>query len=242
MIRKTWAWILLAGLTAAAAGAQTTDELIAKNIEARGGKDRIKAVKSLRMSGRMNAGEGRVAQFKTELVRPDKMRNETTFQGETRVQLFNGKTGWVMMGGEAQPIPEEAAASMAAQADFDGPLVDAQEKGNRVEFAGKADVDGKPAYKLKVTKKNGDVEYHYLDAARYLETKVEGRSKAGDREVEGETTLGDYRTVDGVAYPFRIESKQKGAPSGMTVTIDKIDVNPDLPPSRFEKTAPQPHP
>lgn len=236
---KIGVWTLLAGLVAAAAGAQTVDELIARNLEARGGKDKVKAVKSLRMTGRMAAGEGREARFITELVRPNKMRTETTFQGETRIQVFNGKSGWVVMGGdEPEAIPGEAAESMGAQADFDGVLVDAPEKGNRVELAGKEDVAGTPAYKLKVTKKSGDVEVHYLDAARYLEIKIEGRNKVGGREVEGESTLGDYRAVNGVVYPFSIRSKQKGAPGGMTVTIDKIEVNPDLPASRFEKPAP----
>ena len=44
--------------------------------------------------------------------------------------------------------------------------MDYKAKGNTVELMGKEDVEGTPAYKLKVTKKSGNIEYDYLDAQR----------------------------------------------------------------------------
>lgn len=239
MIRKTFVCALLLGAVAVAAGAQgpqTVDELIARNIEARGGMEKIKTVKSLRMTGKMVPGPGAEASFTTELARPDKVRTEVTFRGESRIQVFNGQNGWLALGkGQPEAIPEEDVKGMEAQADFDGPLVGFREKGNQIELAGKEDVAGKPAYNLKLTKKNGDVEIHSLDAETFLEVKVAGKSVVRGETVEGETSLGDYRKVDGLAYPFSIHSKQKGAQGGMAVTFSKIEVNPDLPADRFEK-------
>jgi outer membrane lipoprotein-sorting protein len=236
--RRTFAWALAACLVAAAAGAQTVDELIAKNLEARGGKDKIKAVKSLRMTGKMAMGEGMEAPFTMEMARPNKIRNEFTFQGMTGVQAFDGTSGWMVMPFMGKKEPEAVSGDdlkrIAEQADFDGVLVDYKDKGHQVELVGKADVDGSPAYKLKVTKKSGDVSYVYLDAEQYLEVKVEGKTKIRGQEIEGETRLGDYKPVDGVVFAHSIQQKAKDAPGGMTISIDKIEVNPEVPASRFE--------
>lgn len=241
-IRKTFVWALLAGLTAAAASAQTADELIAKHIQARGGMDKIKAVKSMRMSGKMTLGQGIEAPFTLEMARPKKMHMEFTLQGMTGIQVYDGTNGWSVMPFMGKKDPEPVAGDdlkeMDEQADLDGPLVDYKDKGSQVELAGKADVEGAPAYKLKVTKKTGDVEYHYLDAEQYLEVKVEGKRKVRGQEMEGETTFGDYKQVEGLTFPFSMQSKQKGAPAGMTMTVDKIEVNPEVAASRFEKPEP----
>src|SRR5436305_4820309 len=240
MIRKTFACLLLAGLVSAAAGAQTVDELIAKNEAARGGLDKLKAVKALRMTGKMEIGQGMEAPFTMEMARPKKVRMEFTLQGMTGIQAFDGQGGWMVMPfmgkKDPEPIAGDDLKNMEDQADFDGPLVDYEEEGHQVELVGKQDLEGTPAYKLKVTKKNGDISYIYLDAEQYLELKVEGKTKMRGQEVEGETTLGNYKEVNGLIFPFSIQSKQKGAPAGagMSMTIDKIEVNPDVPSSRFE--------
>jgi outer membrane lipoprotein-sorting protein len=238
MIRKTFALALLAGLVSIAATAQTADELIAKSIEARGGKDKLKAVKTLRMTGKMALPQGMEAPFTAELARPNKMRRDFTIQGMTGSMAYDGTSGWSLMPfmgkKEAEPMSGDDLKALEDEADFDGPLVDYKEKGHQVELVGKEDVDGSPAYKLKVTKKNGDVEYHYLDAEQYLEVKVEGKQKMRGQEIEGVSTLGNYKEVGDLIFPFSIESKQKGAPGSMVITIDKVEINPDVPASRFE--------
>jgi outer membrane lipoprotein-sorting protein len=241
MIRKTFAWLLVAGLAGAAVQAQTADELIAKNLQARGGKDKIKAVQSARMTGKMVMGQGMEAPFTLEMSRPNKMRMEFTIQGMTGVQAFDGKTGWSVMPFMGKKDPEAMSADevkqAADQADMDGVLVDYKDKGHQVEYAGKEDVEGTPAYKLKVTKKNGDIANVYLDAESYLEIKQAGKTKMRGQEIEGETTFGDFKTVDGLVFPFSMEQKAKGMPVGMTMTISKIELNPTVEGSRFAMPA-----
>jgi outer membrane lipoprotein-sorting protein len=241
MIRKTFAWLLVAGLTGAAIHAQTADEIIAKNIQARGGKDKLKAVQSERVTGKVVMGQGMEAPFTRELVRPNKMRMEFTIQGMTGVQAYDGKSGWSVMPFMGKKDPEAMSADdlkqVADDADMDGPLVDYKDKGNQVELVGKADVEGTPAYKLKVTKKNGDVVNLYLDADSYLEIKAEGKTKVRGQEIEGETTFGDYKTVEGLTFPFSMEQKAKGMPGGMTISVTKVEINPKLEDSRFAMPA-----
>lgn len=246
MIRKTFALLLVAGLTGAALHAQTADDIINKHLQARGGKDKIKAVQSERMTGKMTMGQGMEAPVIMELSRPNKLRMEFTIQGMTGVQAYDGKAGWSVMPFMGKTDPEAMSADEIKQtedqADIDGPLVDYKEKGHQVELIGKEDVEGTPAYKLKVTKKNGDIVNLFVDADQYMLIKESGKVTIRGQEIESETTFGDFKPVDGVIYPFSIESKAKGAPAGMAITVSKIEVNPTLDASRFAMPAAAPKP
>jgi outer membrane lipoprotein-sorting protein len=241
MIRKTFAWLLVAGLAGAAVQAQTADEIINKNIEARGGKDKIKALQSARMTGKLVMGQGMEAPFTIEVARPNKSRMEFTIQGMTGVQAFDGKSGWSVMPFMGKKDPEAMSADeskeMADRGDIDGVLVDYKDKGHTVEYVGKEDVEGTPAYHLKITKKNGDVVHSYIDTESYMEIKEAAKVKQRGQEIEGETVFGDFKTVEGLVFPFSMEQKAKGMPGGMTMTFSKVEINPKLEDSRFAMPA-----
>jgi outer membrane lipoprotein-sorting protein len=243
MIRKTFAWLLVAGLACAAAQAQTADELIEKNLQASGGRQKIEAVKSVRMTGKMVAPQGMEIPITMEYKEPDKLRTEATVQGMTMIQALNGKEGWMVapfMGKkDPEKMSDEDVKRATEQLDSFDMLTKYKEKGHTVEYVGKEDLEGTPAYKLKLTKKNGDVSYLYLDAESYLLVKVSGKTKIQGQELESETSMGDYKTVDGVLYPHSIESQAKGMPGKMVMTFSKIEVNPSLDDSRFTMPAPE---
>lgn len=241
MNRKTFAWLLVAGLTGAAAWAQTADEIIEKHLQAIGGRDKLKAVQNERITGKMVMGQGMEAPFTMEMARPNKMRMEFTVQGMTGIQAFDGKTGWSVMPfmGKTEPeaMPEDDVKRMEEQADIDGLLLDYKEKGRQVEYVGKEDLEGTPVHKLKVTQKNGDVVFVYIDAEQFLQLKQSGKTKIRGQEVESETTFGDFKTVDGLVFPHSIEQKAQGMPAGMVMTIAKVEVNPGVADGRFTMPA-----
>lgn len=241
MNRKTFAWLLVAGLTGAAAWAQTADEIIEKHLQAIGGRDKLKAVQNERITGKMVMGQGMEAPFTMEMARPNKMRMEFTVQGMTGIQAFDGKTGWSVMPfmGKTEPeaMPDEDVKRMEEQADIDGLLLDYKDKGRQVEYVGKEDLEGTPVHKLKVTQKNGDVVFVYIDAEQFLQLKQSGKTKIRGQEVESETTFGDFKTVEGLVFPHSIEQKAQGMPAGMVMTISKVEVNPGLADGRFTMPA-----
>ncbi len=241
MLRRTLMGIALVALLAPVATAQTADEIVAKNIKAKGGLEKIKAVKALRVSGKMVMGQGFEAPFTMMQKRPKQTRTEFVFQGMTGVQAYDGKNGWMVMPfmGKKDPeaVPAEQAEMMDEQADMDGPLVDYKEKGNKIELLGKEQVEGADAYKLKVTLKSGQVRTYYFDAESGLEIKVEAKRTIRGTEVEGETVLGDYKEVDGMMMPHTMENGAKGSPQKQKMVIDKIEVNPDLADSLFAMPA-----
>jgi hypothetical protein len=214
------------------ASAQTVDELIAKNIEAKGGLTKIKAVKSMRATGKMIGGPGMEFPFVMVSKRPKSTRLEFTFQGMTGMQVYDGKTAWASMPfmGKKEPevMPPDQSKEIEEQADFDGPLMDYKEKGHTVELVGKDQVEGADAYKLKVTLKGGDVRTIYLDAETYLEIKVEAKRMVRGTEMEGESLLSDYKEVGGMMMAHLIDSGAKGSPMRQKLVIDKIELNPEI--------------
>lgn len=226
-------WLVAAMLFVLAGGASalTVDELIAKNIEARGGLEKIRAIQSLRQTGKVQFGSTALG-YVWLGKRPGMVRTEISFQGLTAITSYDGSVGWRIQPFRGRIDPEKMAADdvkpMQLDADIDGPLIDYQKKGNKVEYLGTEDVDGTDAHKLKVTLKNGDVRYIYLDPNYYLDIRVIDQTRIRGAQDESETDLGDYEQVNGVFLPFSIESGPKGGPKNAKVTIDKAEANVEL--------------
>lgn len=244
MLRKTLMGITLLALLAPlapVASAQTVDELIAKNIEAKGGMAKLKAVTSTRATGKMIGGPGMEFPFVMMNKRPNNFRMEFSVQGMTGMQVYDGTTAWMSMPfmGKKEPevMPAEEAKEFAEQADFDGPLVDYKTKGHTVELVGREQVEGADAYKLKLTMKGGSIRNIYLDAETFLEIKMESKRTIRGTEVEGESYLSDYKEVGGMMMPHVMENGTKGSPQRQKIMIEKIELNAAIADSLFAMPA-----
>ena len=226
------------------AAAQTVDEIIAKSIEARGGEAKLRAVKTVRMTGKIEVGPGMVAPATLVFKRPGMVRQEFTVQGMTAIVAYDGKDGWDVMPfqgkKDAEPMAADDVKEMEDQADLDGPLMDYKAKGNTVEYLGKEKVEGSDAYKLKVTRKNGNAETAFIDADSGLEVKTVSKRKVHGNEQEVESTYSDFRNVDGLIIPFSIEQGAVGSPQKQKITIDKVEINPELADGQFHMPPPAP--
>jgi hypothetical protein len=216
---------------------QTADELVQKNIQAKGGIDKIKAIKSIRLLGKLDGGGGFSAATLQENQRPNLLRETLSLQGMTAIQAYDGSTGWQVQpfGGHKDPefLGEDDLRDLLLDADFDGPLVDYKEKGNTVEFLGHDVVDGDDALRLKVTQKNGDIIYYYLDPDTFLEIRKEVQEFIRGSVRESVVEYGSYKPVAGVMYPFAISQGSRANPATQTTTIRKIEVNVNINPADF---------
>lgn len=212
---------------------KTADEVIAKYIEAIGGRAKLDSVKSLRMTGKATGMGGIEIPMVVEFKRPKKVRVEFTVQGMTGIQAFDGTTGWFILPfmGKTDPekMPPDAVEFIEDQGNFEGPLVDYKKKGHQVELVGKEDFEGSEVYKLKVTKKNGNVEYYFLDAEYYIPLQMKGKRTFQGTEVEMTTMFGDYKEADGLLLAHSIK---QGGMAG-DVTFEKVELNVNLPDERF---------
>jgi len=226
-----------------AAQAQTVDEVIAKNIQAHGGAEKLKSVHSLRTTAKFNQGSFR-ADFRQENKRADKVREELIIQGLAQVQAYDGKTGWQIspFGGRKDPelLSQDDLKSLVVDSDIDGPLMDYKEKGHKAELVGHDSVEGTDCFKIKLSMKNGDVRYYYLDADSHLELKLEIQTTIRGALQENELYYGDYEQVNGIYYPFAVEQAQKGSASRAQITVEKIEQNVTLEDAHFSMPVSKP--
>jgi hypothetical protein len=217
--------------------AQSAEELVNKNIQAKGGIEKIKAIKSIRIRGKLNGGGGFTAATMQENERPNLVRETFTLQGMTAVTAYDGTTGWQIQpfGGHKDPefMGEDDLKALLLDADFDGPLLDYKEKGNTVEFLGHDVVDGDDALRLKVTLKDGDIIYYYLDPDTFLEFRKEVQEFIRGSVRESVTEIGSYEPVGGVMYPYSISQGSKANPAAQTTTVEKIEVNVTIDKANF---------
>jgi len=210
--------------------APTLDELVAKNIEAKGGAGALNSLQSLKLTGKVLVNEGQVQFGYSETKkRPEEVRSEATLQGMTAVEAYDGKEGWKISPFQGRKDPEKMSADdtkpLIEDAEIDGPLVNWKEKGSTLEYLGREDVDGTSAYKIKVTRKNGDVNFVYLDPDHFLEIRILTQRVRHGAQEETETDVGDYEKIGGVFIPFSIEEGRKGDPDKQKLVIEKAEAN-----------------
>ena len=223
-----------------AIGAQTkltADEILARYVKTVGGADKIQSVKTLRRVGKFTGDDGFEAIVIQESTRPNKVREEFSLQGMTGVNAYDGTSGWKVdpFGGKKDPesLSEEELRSILEDSDFDEPLINYREKGNKVELVGMDQIEGTDVYKLKVTLKSGDTRYYYMDTDSYVPIKYETKRIIRGTPQESETTLGDYKQVGGWFLPFSMETRQKGSSGSQKITFDKIEFNVPIDTTRY---------
>jgi outer membrane lipoprotein-sorting protein len=222
-MKKTILSFVFATLCVLVAQAQTADEILTKMIAARGGADKLNAVKSMKMEATM-AVMGMELPVKTTLVPKRGLRIDITAMGQEIIQAVDGNMAWTIappMGiNSPTELPAEQAKGMVAQLDLSGGLVGYKENGTTVELQGSEKLDGADVFKLKMTTKDGLVATNYVDASTYYVVKTVV-------EVAGtsvETRISNYKMVEGIAFPFTTEVKneQMGA---MVSNVTKIELN-----------------
>ncbi len=219
-------------LPAQQARAESANELVAKNLAARGGAEKLAAISSIKFIGKMVfPGDFELTYLETRVRKNSAALYESSVQGLTLVQGYNGKIGWRINPFEGRRDPERMSQddtrALADDATIDGPLLSAKARGSTVSYLGREDFEGTNAYKLRVSDRSGAEYVYYLDPDTYLEIRVvETRKLRGARQVMA-AELGDYERVNGVYFPFAIQSGPIDAgPSGrQRITIDSAQAN-----------------
>jgi hypothetical protein len=217
----------------------TAEELAAKNAEAKGGLEKLRAVQSLRTTGRMLLNNGQLeATLVQSVKRPGSIRVDMTVQGLTLTQAYDGREGWRVNPFQGRKDAERMAGDevkeLIEEAEIGGPLVDWQARGSTLAYLGTQDVDGTEAHKIKVTRKNGDVQNVFLDPDHFLEIRIESQRMVRGVQQERVTDFGDYEKVDGVYIPFSAEGGPKGSSDRQQIQITKAEVNVPLDEALFQ--------
>lgn len=231
--------------TAAFAADLTAAQIVDKNVAARGGLAAWRAVESMAMTGEMDLG-GKLdakAPYTMSLKRPHKSRLEIRFQNQTAVQTYDGKQGWkyrpYLGRTDAELLTAAELKSEEATDELDGALADAARKGTKVELQGVDKVEGKDAYKLRLTKNSGETRNLWVDAVSFLEIKIDGEARKLDgRPHKVAVFYRDYKTVGGLNIPHTLETVVDGVKQTRKIVIKSVTLNPKLDESLFGKPQP----
>jgi len=231
----------------------SADEILERNFAALGGRERIRAVRTLRLEATQRAGS-RVDAVKLYWKRPDRLRIEAPNEGLATLQVFDGERAWftypALPGFEVQILDGAEREALRAQADLiEGPTFDYAAKGHRVELLGKEKRPEGEIWRLLLTTAQGEVRTLWFDAATFLQVGEERREVRPDGEVTIESTLSDFRAVGGLLFAHHVESRAtaggsgSGRPAEVSVfSIQKLEVDLDVPDALFALPAPSPAP
>lgn len=221
--------------------AQTLESILASHYEVMG-YEKLTKVAGITMEGVMNmeTPQGPMElEMKNIKTQDGKSFSEVTIPqfGMTVKTVFDGEEGWMinpMQGEKAQPMPEEALESVKEQASIAGPLYNYEENGYKVSLEGESDVDGSPTFKLKVEKEGSEnVSYYHLDQEAFVILKIEQSNFMQGQLIEAEVFPGNYKAVDGIMFPFSMETSAGG--QEMEMIFDTIEINEEVDQSLFEK-------
>ena len=218
-----------------APAALSADQIVERNVAARGGLAAWRAAKTLNIAGEMDAGgkPNHALPFVLKEKRPRKSRLEIVFKDQTSVQVYDGTQGWkvrpFLNRNEVETYTPAELKSAAAEQDLDGPLVDYAAKGTQIALAG-------AAYKLKLTLRNGDKRMLWVDAASFLELKIEGEPRKLDAKMHKVAVyFRDYKTEHGLTTPRLQETAIEGVKQTYKMTITRVAVNEPLDDALFQK-------
>jgi outer membrane lipoprotein-sorting protein len=218
------------------AQAQTVDEVIDKYAEARGGKDKLLAIKSLYMEG---AGQMMGNEIEIKITKEQGKLSRTEFEAGAGngFTIVTEKEGWNMFSMRSttpNAMSPEAVAAQQTELDIAGPLVNYAAKGHKAELVGKDAEAGTECYKIKLTTSAGKDINYWIDAKTFMlvqsSQKMTGR---GGAEVENVVLYKDYKAVDGIQFPHTVERKSQG-PGGGSTTFDKVELNKPVDPKMYK--------
>lgn len=223
--------------------ALSVQQIIDKNVAARGGLQAWRQVDTMTWSGQVQApSEPAPMPFVMVLQRPNKTHFEIATADKRFARIFDGTRGWrVRPGGNGMPelklFSNEEVTFSRDEFVIDGPLIDYGAKGVAVTLSGLDEIEGRKAYLLEVTLPGGAGRRIWVDAETFLDFRC-------DRPSTSPLTKGapvsvyyrDFRAVDGLLIPHTIETRAGtgGGPSQMLV-IETIKLNPALPTQAFAK-------
>ena len=215
------------------------DAIVSKHIEALGGLEKLMAVQSIKLTGKYITS-GRERPLTIYKSRPNFFRFEVLIGGKKLIRGYDGNKAWQFYeprSTEAQEIQDLRTRSFVERnADFDGALVNYQEKGHSLELVGKKEIDGTETYLLKVTDKAGTIENWYLDSSNYTllkrTTKLPHPYDSNEEDITQVFFYMDHRQVDGLLVPHYIE--REDMQFVWEHEIETVEINAEVERSLFE--------
>lgn len=205
--------------------AQTADEVIAKHIEAIGGKENWKKVNSMRQEATLSV-QGMDIPVVISAVHNKATKQEYTVMGMTGYSIITSEGGWNFnpMQGQTKPEPitQDELKYGKDNLDLQGDFVDYNAKGHAIQLMDKEDIEGVECFKVKLTRKSGNESIFFFDPKTYYVVRTSSKMSANGQEVESVVNMSNYlKLPEGIVIAHTIESTAIPAP----ITVTKVIIN-----------------
>lgn len=216
--------------------AQSLDDILSKHFKAVG-QDKLMEAKSMHVKAMVNQA-GTDFPMEMKIKRPGKFFVSLDMQGMKMIQVFNGEKGWMVapwISAEPQEMTGDVLKQAKQQAEIvsEGELFNYKKKGSTADLVGKVSLDGKDAYRIKLTTKDGIAKDYFIDANTFLIAKLAAELSSGGQTVSLEQTMKEYKTIDGITLATKIE--QKSPTGNAIINMEDVKFNENFDDSVFEK-------
>jgi len=218
------------------AKAQSLSEVLDKHFKA-GGQEKLMAVQSFYIKAKVSQ-MGMEMPMEMKIKKPDMFIVTIEMQGQKMIQAFDGQKGWMIapwVSADPQELAGDQLAQVKQQTNMEGELYNYEKKGSTAELMGKVNVDSKEMYRIKLTDKNGNLKDYFIDASTNLVSKVKSKVSAQGQTVDVEQIMSEYKIIDGITIPMKIESK---TPMGTAlILMEEVKFNEKFDDAIFKQPA-----
>lgn len=192
----------------------TAEKVFSKYIEAIGGKNAVEKVESVVMKADAEI-QGMTLNLESKQTTKGKSSQAISMNGSVmNKNVFDGESGFVMAQGQKMPYNEEQIEAAKADATPFPELTVGDARLNGIE-----QVDGKDAYVVMMDENNKN----FYSVESGLKIKSVKTVNQGGQSMSIPTMFSDYRTVEGVKFPFMIA--QSMGPQSFEFKVSEILVN-----------------
>ena len=210
------------------ANAQSVNEVLDKHFKAVG-QEKITKIESFYIKAKVSQ-MGMEMPMEMKIKKPDMFLVIIEMQGQKVIQAYDGEKGWMiipMMSPDPQPLEGDQLAQAKQQVNMEGELYNYAEKGSTAELIGKVNIEGNELYRVKLTSENGDVKDYFIDTKTYTINRVKAKVSAQGQTVDIEQIMSDYKTIDGITMPMKIETKSPMGTGSLVMEEVKYNENFD---------------
>jgi hypothetical protein len=195
---------------------QEPGKIVDQYVKAVGGSKTLAKIQTFTLEGTFTADDGKSGTYTLDTKLPNRYYSELLVGEKNVIEAYNGKSAWHQnaAGELGTLVGPEGMQLEAASQYYNSRLLNLKKNKITVALVGHAQVRGKDALQLEVTTATGVKRQVFFDAQTHLIVK-EAATVAG---MEEEILYDDYRAVDGVKLPYKIELHRGNNKFDITVT------------------------
>lgn len=210
---------------------QSVDEIVRRNVEAKGGSAKLNAIQTIKQTATVSM-QGTDYAVTMYSKRPNLTRQEVSVNGQLVVNAFDGLTPWILnpnVGPRAIVVSGPQADQIRQQSHFGSQLMDYKSLGLTASMNGFEMMGSRRVVHLRLTSPDGQRSDVYLDAETYLDAKVSTQVN----QLRLDQELSDYRDLDGIKVPYLIRTLTNGVLQS-EMKVQKVEFNVKLDDALFK--------